>query len=241
MIAKKQTTEKKIKGGKNYRNACGKIPADRDLFELEAAVDIVKGTSFAKFDETIDVVIKLGVDPRHSDQMVRGMVSMPNGTGRSVRVAVFAKDAKAQEARDAGADIVGLEDLVDSINNGDINFDVCIAAPDMMAMVGRVAKVLGPKGLMPNPKLGTVTVNVGEAVKLAKAGQVEFRTEKAGIVHAGVAKKSFDSNAIVENIRALVAAVVKAKPAASKGTYLKAAYLSSTMGPSVELNVATLN
>ena len=241
MSAKKQTIEKSVKGGKNYRNSYSKIPADKEIFELEEAVEIVKSASFAKFDETIDVAIKLGVDPRHSDQMVRGMVSMPNGTGRSVRVAVFAKDAKAKEAQDAGADIVGLEDLVESINNGAINFDVCIATPDMMAMVGRVAKVLGPKGLMPNPKLGTVTVNVAEAVKLAKAGQVEFRTEKAGIVHAGVAKKSFDNKAIVENIKALVSAVVKAKPAASKGTYLRAVYLSSTMGPSVELNVATLN
>jgi large subunit ribosomal protein L1 len=241
IVNTKQKISKDIRGGKSYRNACAKLPSGGLACSLEEAVELIKGVAFAKFDETIDVALKLGVDPRHSDQMVRGMVSMPNGTGRSVRVAVFAKDAKAKEAQDAGADIVGLEDLVESINKGDINFDVCIATPDMMVMVGKVAKVLGPKGLMPNPKLGTVTVNVADAVKMAKAGQVEFRTEKAGIVHVGVAKKSFESAAIVENIKALVAAVLKAKPSASKGTYLKAAYISSTMGPSVELDVATLN
>ena len=241
MVAKKQKTEKLVRGGKNYRNACAKIPSDPQVFGLNEGVELVRSIAYAKFDETINFTIRLGVDPRHSDQMVRGMVSMPNGTGRSVRVAVFAKDAKAKEALEAGADIVGLEELVESINNGVINFDVCIASPDMMAMVGRVAKILGPKGLMPNPKLGTVTVNVAEAVRTAKAGQVEFRTEKAGIVHAGIAKKSFESEAIAENIKALVSAIVKAKPAASKGTYLKAAYLSSTMGPSIELDVSTLN
>jgi len=240
MVNKKNSIDKKITGGKNYKNAYSALP-HHNAYSLEDAVEAVKKSSFAKFDETLDLALKLGVDPRHSDQMVRGMVSMPNGTGRSIRVAVFAKDNKAKEALDAGADIVGLEDLVESINKGEINFDVCIASPDMMGMVGKVAKVLGPKGMMPNPKLGTVTVNVAEAVRLAKAGQVEFRTEKAGIIHAGIAKKSFDNKAIVENIKALVSAIIKAKPANSKGTYLKAVYLSSTMGPSVMVDVSTLN
>jgi len=204
-------------------------------YALDDAVKLVKARATAKFDETIEVAMNLGVDPRHADQMVRGVVSLPNGTGRSAKVAVFAKGAKADEARKAGADIVGAEDLAEQVQKGEINFDRCIATPDMMGVVGRLGKVLGPRGLMPNPKVGTVTMDVTQAIKDAKGGAVEFRVEKAGIVHAGVGKASFNEKAIAENVRALVDSVVKAKPAGAKGTYLKKVSLSSTMGPGVKI------
>jgi len=214
---------------------------DRDAFyELVEAVKLVKNNATAKFDETIEVALNLGVDPRHADQMVRGVVSLPHGTGKSLRVAVFAKGDKVKEAEEAGADLVGAEDLADKIKKGEIDFDRCIATPDMMAVVGQLGKVLGPKGLMPNPKLGTVTPDVAGAVQSAKAGQIEFRVEKAGIVHAGVGKASFSEEAIQENVSAFVTAINKAKPSGAKGTYFKRASISSTMGPGVKLNVASL-
>jgi large subunit ribosomal protein L1 len=204
-------------------------------YPLDEAVKLVKSRATAKFDETIEVAMNLGVDPRHADQMVRGVVSLPNGTGRSARVAVFAKGPKAEEAKRAGADIVGAEDLAEQVGKGEINFDRCIATPDMMGIVGRLGKVLGPRGLMPNPKVGTVTMDVTQAVKDAKGGAVEFRVEKAGIVHAGVGKASFEEKAIAANIRALIDSVVKAKPSGAKGTYLKKISISSTMGPGVKI------
>ena len=204
-------------------------------YPLDEAVKLVKSRATAKFDETIEVAMNLGVDPRHADQMVRGVVSLPNGTGRTARVAVFAKGAKADEARKAGADIVGAEDLAEQVQKGEINFDRCIATPDMMGVVGRLGKVLGPRGLMPNPKVGTVTMDVTQAVKDAKGGAVEFRVEKAGIVHAGVGKASFEEKAITENVRALIDSVVKAKPAGAKGHYLQRISISSTMGPGVKV------
>src|SRR6266403_5519670 len=205
------------------------------LYALDEAVKMVKERAKAKFDETVEIAMNLGVDPRHADQMVRGVVSLPNGTGRKLRVAVFAKGAKADEARKAGADLVGAEDLAEQVNKGEINFDRCIATPDMMGIVGRLGKVLGPRGLMPNPKVGTVTMDVTQAIKDAKGGAVEFRVEKAGIIHAGVGKASFNEKAIAENVRALVDSVVKAKPAGAKGTYLKKVSISSTMGPGVKI------
>jgi len=205
------------------------------FYALDEAVKLVKERAKAKFDETVEVAINLGVDPRHADQMVRGVVALPNGTGRSVRVAVFAKGAKADEAKKAGADIVGADDLAEKVQKGEIDFDRCIATPDMMGTVGKLGKVLGPRGLMPNPKVGTVTMDVTQAVKDAKGGAVEFRVEKAGIVHAGVGKASFAENAIVENVRAFVDSVVKAKPAGAKGTYLKKISISSTMGPGLKI------
>jgi large subunit ribosomal protein L1 len=212
---------------------------DREkLHAVDEAIALVKANATSKFDETIEVALNLGVDPRHADQMVRGVVSLPKGTGKTVRVAVFAKDAKAQEARDAGADVVGAEDLIDAITNGTINFDRAIASPDMMGMVGRVAKILGPKGLMPNPKLGTVTPNVAQAVKDAKGGQVEYRVEKAGIIHSGIGKASFPAEDLRANLDALVDAVVKARPAGAKGKYLRKAALSSSMGPGVKIDVS---
>jgi large subunit ribosomal protein L1 len=204
-------------------------------YPLDEAVKLVKARAKAKFDETIEVAMNLGVDPRHADQMVRGVVSLPNGTGRSAKVAVFAKGAKAEEAKKAGADIVGAEDLAEIVGKGQIDFDKCIATPDMMGVVGRLGKVLGPRGLMPNPKVGTVTMDVTQAIKDAKGGAVEFRVEKAGIVHAGVGKASFEEKAIAANIRALIDSVVKAKPAGAKGTYLKKISISSTMGPGVKI------
>jgi large subunit ribosomal protein L1 len=204
-------------------------------YPLDEAVKLVKARAKAKFDETIEVAMNLGVDPRHADQMVRGVVSLPNGTGRTAKVAVFAKGAKAEEAKRAGADIVGAEDLAETVGKGEINFDKCIATPDMMGIVGRLGKVLGPRGLMPNPKVGTVTMDVTQAVKDAKGGAVEFRVEKAGIVHAGVGKASFEEKAIAANVRALIDSVVKAKPAGAKGTYLKKISISSTMGPGVKV------
>src|ERR1051326_1593694 len=204
-------------------------------YSVEEAVKLVKERATAKFDETIELAINLGVDPRHADQMVRGVVSLPNGTGRALRVAVFAKGAKAEEAKKAGADIVGAEDLAEAIQKGEINFDRCIATPDMMGIVGRLGKVLGPRGLMPNPKVGTVTMDVTSAIKDAKGGAVEYRVEKAGIVQAGIGKASFAEDAIVANVKAFVDSVVKAKPAGAKGTYLKRISLSSTMGPGVKV------
>jgi large subunit ribosomal protein L1 len=210
-------------------------------YALDEAVKLLKDRASAKFDETIEVAMNLGVDPRHADQMVRGVVNLPNGTGRTVRVAVFARGAKAEEATAAGADIVGAEDLVDIVQKGTIDFDRCIATPDMMPLVGRLGKVLGPRGMMPNPKVGTVTMDVAAAVKASKGGAVEFRVEKAGIVHGGVGKVSFDANAIAENIRAFADAVIKAKPTGAKGNYVKKVSLTSTMGPGLKIDVATLS
>ncbi|NVK17830.1 MAG: 50S ribosomal protein L1 [Methylocystaceae bacterium] len=209
-------------------------------FDVAAASKIVKEGAKAKFDETIEIAVNLGVDPRHADQMVRGVVALPHGTGKTMRVAVFARDAKAEEAKEAGADLVGAEDLMEKIQGGEMNFDRVIATPDMMAVVGRLGKVLGPRGLMPNPKLGTVTPNVKEAVSNAKAGEVQFRVEKAGIVHAGIGKASFSEEQIAENVSAFIAAINKAKPSGAKGTYLKAATVSSTMGVGVKLDIASL-
>lgn len=213
---------------------------DRDaLHTAEAAVAAVKERANAKFDETIEISMNLGVDPRHADQMVRGVVDLPSGTGRSVRVAVFARDAKADEAKAAGADIVGAEELVAEVQAGNIDFDRCIATPDMMPLVGRLGKVLGPRGMMPNPKVGTVTMDVKAAVEASKGGAVEFRVEKAGIIHAGIGKASFDEAAILANLKAFVAAVNKAKPSGSKGVYLKRVSLSSTMGPGFKIDTAS--
>ncbi len=209
-------------------------------YDLAEAVKMLKERATAKFDETIEVAMNLGVDPRHADQMVRGVVSLPNGTGRTVRVAVFARGAKAEEATTAGADIVGAEDLVETVQKGEINFDRCIATPDMMPLVGRLGKVLGPRGMMPNPKVGTVTMDIAAAVKASKGGAVEFRVEKAGIVHGGVGKASFDLDKLVENVRAFADAVVKAKPAGAKGNYLKKVAVTSTMGPGLKIDPATL-
>jgi large subunit ribosomal protein L1 len=208
-------------------------------YGLEEAVALIKANASAKFDETVEIAMNLGVDPRHADQMVRGVVSLPNGTGKSVRVAVFARDEKAEEAKAAGAEIVGAEELAEDIQKGEINFDRVIATPDMMAVVGRLGKVLGPRGLMPNPKLGTVTADVAQAVKDAKGGQVEFRVEKEGIIHAGVGKASFSEGALVQNIQALTDAVNKAKPTGAKGTFMKQVTISSTMGPGVKVDVST--
>src|SRR5579872_3038186 len=215
---------------------------DRDaIHPLEEAVKLVKANATAKFDETIEIAVGLGVDPRHADQNVRGVVSLPSGTGRAMRVAVIAKDAKATEATEAGADIVGAEELVERIQGGFMEFDRVIATPDMMALVGRLGKVLGPRGLMPNPRVGTVTPNVGQAVKDAKGGAIEFRVEKAGIVHAGVGKASFTDDALLANVRALIDALNKAKPSGAKGTYVKRVSLSSTMGPGFKVDLTSLN
>jgi large subunit ribosomal protein L1 len=226
--------------GKRLRAAEAKIDRVK-AYPLAEAVALVKQGASAKFDETIEVALNLGVDPRHADQMVRGTVDLPHGTGKSVRIAVFAKGDKAQEAKAAGADVVGAEDLAAVIQGGEINFDRCIATPDMMPVVGRLGRILGPRGLMPNPKLGTVTPNVGQAVRAAKAGQVQFRVEKAGIVHGGVGKASFDQASLVANIKAFVDAVSRAKPSGAKGTYMKRVAISSTMGPGVHVEVASLS
>ena len=223
-----------------------RLKARHDLIDrhgsygLDEAVKLVKESANAKFDETIELAMNLGVDPRHSDQMVRGVVSLPNGTGKAVRVAVFAKGEKADEAKAAGADLVGSDDLAEKVENGDIDFERVIATPDMMPTVGKLGKVLGPKGLMPNPKLGTVTPNVGKAVQDAKGGQVEYRAEKAGIIHVGVGKASFSEGAIAENICSLVDAVNKSKPSGAKGTYIEKIFVSSTMGPGIKLDVGPL-
>jgi large subunit ribosomal protein L1 len=210
------------------------------LYPIAEAIKMVKERAVSKFDETIEIAFNLGVDPRHADQMVRGVVSLPNGTGRTLRVGVFARGAKADEARAAGADVVGAEDLVEQVQGGNINFDRCIATPDMMPLVGRLGKVLGPRGMMPNPKIGTVTMDVAGAVAGAKGGNVEFRVEKAGIVQAGVGKASFSEEKLVENIKALTDAVSKAKPAGAKGTYIQRVAVSSTMGPGVKVEPGTI-
>jgi large subunit ribosomal protein L1 len=209
-------------------------------YGLEEAIKLVRANAKAKFDETVELSMNLGIDPRHADQMVRGLLSLPNGTGKTLRVGVFARGPKADEARAAGADVVGAEDLAEKVQAGEFGFDRCIATPDMMALVGRLGKILGPRGLMPNPKLGTVTMDVKGAVTAAKSGQVEFRAEKAGIVHAGIGKASFEDGKLAENIRAFVDAIQKAKPTGAKGTYVKTASLSSTMGPGVRLDVSSL-
>ena len=209
-------------------------------YPIEEAIKLVKARATAKFDETIEVAINLGVDPRHADQMVRGVVSLPNGTGRKLRVAVFAKGPKADEASAAGADIVGAEDLAEKVQKGEIDFERCIATPDMMGVVGRLGKVLGPRGLMPNPKVGTVTMDVAGAIRDAKGGAVEYRVEKAGIVQAGVGKASFEENALVENIRTFIDSVAKAKPQGAKGTYMKRISVSSTMGPGVKIALGSV-
>jgi large subunit ribosomal protein L1 len=224
---------------KRFKKANEGVDADK-IYDIEEAVKLVKARATTKFDETIEIAINLGVDPRHADQMVRGVVALPNGTGRNQRVAVFAKGAKAEEAKAAGADIVGAEDLAEQVAKGDIDFDRCIATPDMMGVVGRLGKVLGPRGLMPNPKVGTVTMDVTAAVKAAKGGAVEFRVEKAGIVQAGVGKASFGEEALVQNVRTFVDSVVKAKPQGAKGTYLKKISLSSTMGPGVKIALGSV-
>ncbi|MCZ0812312.1 MAG: 50S ribosomal protein L1 [Pseudomonadota bacterium] len=222
--------------GKRIR-AAREAFAGKEELSVEEAVALIKANAKAKFDETIEISMNLGVDPRHADQMVRGVVGLPNGTGKDVRVAVFARGAKAEEAQAAGADIVGAEDLMETVQGGTIEFDRCIATPDMMPIVGRLGKVLGPRNLMPNPKVGTVTMDVAEAVKNAKGGEVQFKAEKAGVVHAGVGKASFDEGKLVENVRAFVAAVSKAKPTGAKGTYMKKISLTSTMGPGVSIDV----
>ncbi|GGC22856.1 50S ribosomal protein L1 [Marivita lacus] len=222
--------------GKRTRSAREAF-AGKDELSLSEAVALIKSNANAKFDETLEIAMNLGVDPRHADQMVRGVVGLPNGTGKTVRVAVFARGPKADEAKAAGADIVGAEDLMESIQGGKIDFDRCIATPDMMPIVGRLGKVLGPRNLMPNPKVGTVTMDVKQAVEDAKGGQVQFKAEKAGVVHAGIGKVSFDDAHLIENIKAFVDAVAKAKPTGAKGTYMKKIALSSTMGPGVTVSV----
>ena len=222
------------------RKAANESVDKNKLYSLDEAVKLVKANATAKFDETVEIAINLGVDPRHADQMVRGVIELPNGTGRAQRVAVFARDEKAEEAKAAGADIVGAEDLMETVQGGTIDFDRCIATPDMMPLVGRLGKVLGPRNLMPNPKVGTVTTDVAEAVRAAKGGAVEFRVEKEGIVQAGVGKASFSEEQLAGNIRALVNAVQKARPSGAKGTYMKRLAVSSTMGPGVKLDMADL-
>ncbi|QNQ10493.1 MULTISPECIES: 50S ribosomal protein L1 [Sphingomonas] len=212
---------------------------DREkLHGIDEAISIARANATAKFDETIEVALNLGVDPRHADQMVRGVVTLPKGTGKTVRVGVFAKGAKADEAREAGADVVGAEDLMEIVQGGTIDFDRCIATPDMMGIVGRLGKILGPKGMMPNPKLGTVTMNVGEAVKAAKGGQIEYRVEKAGIIHSGIGKASFPAEDLRANFDALVDAIVKAKPSGAKGKYVRKIAVSSSMGPGIKVDTA---
>ena len=225
--------------GKRVRDAREGIDRTK-LYPLSEAVQLVKERAKAKFDETIEIAMNLGVDPRHADQMVRGVVALPNGTGRSVRVAVFARGAKADEAKAAGADVVGAEDLVEKVQGGNIDFDRCIATPDLMPLVGRLGKVLGPRGMMPNPKVGTVTMDVTSAVKASKGGSVEFRVEKAGIVHAGVGKASFAADKLVENIKAFADAVNKARPAGAKGQYINRVAVSSTMGPGVKVEPGSM-
>ena len=225
---------------RNKRLSAGYASFDRaKQYSLDEAIGLVKNNAKAKFDETIELSMNLGIDPRHADQMVRGLISLPNGTGKTLRVAVFARGPKAAEAEAAGADVVGAEDLMQRVQDGEMPFDRCIATPDMMGLVGRLGKILGPRGLMPNPKLGTVTMDVRGAVQAAKSGQVEFRAEKAGIIHAGVGKASFEPDKLAGNIRALVDAVQKAKPTGAKGTYLQKASLSSTLGPGVRVDVAS--
>ena len=225
---------------KNKRLTAAEAKVEHNkAYSLDEAIALVKTNATAKFDETVELSLGLGIDPRHADQMVRGLLSLPNGTGKTLRVGVFARGPKAQEALDAGADVVGADDLAEKVQAGEIGFDRCIATPDMMALVGRLGKILGPRGLMPNPKLGTVTMDVKGAVSAAKSGQVEFRAEKAGIIHAGIGKASFEPAKLAQNIRALVDAIQKAKPTGAKGTYLQRAALSSTMGPGVRVDVSS--
>ena len=228
------------KPGKRFRAAAETVDRDK-LYSLEEAVKLVKGAAKTKFDETVEVAMNLGVDPRHADQMVRGVCQLPHGSGRKLRVGVFAKGAKAEEAIKAGADVVGAENLVEKVQKGEIDFGRCIATPDLMPLVGRLGKVLGPRGLMPNPKVGTVTNDIAAAVAGAKGGAVEFRVEKAGIIHAGVGKASFSETALVENIRAFTDAVMKAKPSGAKGTFVKRIAVTSTMGPGVKIEPASLS
>lgn len=231
----------KLKGGKKIRNARQNVDSTKS-YDLASGLKILKDSSFTKFDQTIDVAINLGVDTKHSDQIVRGITQLPHGTGRKVRVAVICRDEdKIREAKEVGADLCGSEEIINDIKAGKIDFDVCIATPDMMGVMGSVAKILGPKGLMPNPKLGTVATNVSQAVQNAKSGQVEFRADKSGIVHAGVGKMSFDSDKLESNILNFVSAIVKAKPTGVKGTYVKRVHISSTMGPSVRIDGASFN
>lgn len=224
--------------GKRIRVARQAV-AEKAVLSVEEAVTVVQEQASAKFDETVDVAMKLGVDPRHADQMVRGTVALPNGTGKTLRVAVFARDAKAEEASEAGADIVGAEDLMETVQRGEINFDRCIATPDMMPIIGRLGRILGPRNLMPNPKVGTVTPDVAAAVAKSKSGEVQFRVERAGIIHGGIGKVSFEGEKLVENIRAFVNAVTAAKPSGAKGKYVNKITISSTMGPSVQVDLAS--
>ncbi len=226
---------------KDKRLTKARAAVDRSkAYPLPEAIGLAKSNATAKFDETIEMSMNLGIDPRHADQMVRGLISLPHGTGKTVRVGVFARGAKAEEALAAGADVVGAEDLAEKVQAGEIGFDRCIATPDLMGVVGRLGKILGPRGLMPNPRLGTVTMDVKGAVSAAKGGQVEFRAEKAGVIHAGIGKASFDEAKLLENARTLADAVIRAKPAGAKGTYVKSAALSSTMGPGLRLDVSSL-
>ena len=227
---------------KNKRIAAAYASIERNnLYALRDAVALMRDNAKAKFDETVEIAINLGVDPRYADQMVRGLMSLPHGTGKTLRVAVFARGERAEEAKAAGADIVGDEDLAEKVQAGQVDFDRCIATPDMMALVGRLGKILGPRGLMPNPKLGTVTMDVKSAVTAAKSGQVEYRAEKGGVIHAGVGKASFSAENLLENIRVFVDTVQKARPTGVKGTYMKKIYLSSTMGPGIEVDIASVN
>jgi large subunit ribosomal protein L1 len=228
-----------MKQGKRLKAAYAAVDTTKS-YKLDEAIRLIKSSAKAKFDETVELSLNLGIDPRHADQMVRGLTNLPNGTGKTVRVGVFARGPKADEATAAGADVVGAEDLAEKIQAGEINFDRCVATPDMMGIVGRLGKILGPRGLMPNPRLGTVTMDVKGAVTAAKGGQVEFRAEKAGIIHAGIGKVSFDEDKLLENARALADAVQKARPTGAKGTYMKAAAVSSTMGPGIRVDISSL-
>jgi large subunit ribosomal protein L1 len=226
---------------KNKRLTAARAAVDSSKsYPLNEALALIKSTAKAKFDETVEMSMNLGIDPRHADQMVRGLTSLPNGTGKTVRVGVFARGAKADEANAAGADVVGAEDLAEKIQAGEINFDRCIATPDMMGVVGRLGKILGPRGLMPNPRLGTVTMDVKGAITAAKAGQVEFRAEKAGIIHAGIGKVSFETDKLLENARALADAIQKARPTGAKGTYVQRVSISSSMGPGIRVDISSL-
>lgn len=230
----------KLSGGKNFRLAKSKIDSAM-LYSLETGISTLRAIKYAKFDETLEIAMNLGVDPRHSDQMVRGVVVLPAGTGNLVRVAVICKEDKESVAKEAGADLVGSNEIIEDIKAGKIDFDICISTPDMMGLVGQVARILGPKGLMPNPKIGTVTTDIDTAVKNAKSGQVEFRVEKGGVIHAGIGKLSFSEQDLFKNAKTLIDAVTKAKPSGAKGVYIKAVYLSSTMSPSMKIDLATIS